>query len=159
MENTESKHWILNFKKRYTFFKVVQSLLFALAIAVLISAFLNQFFSFSFLVTFALSGFCAFILIYTINNKSFTLAAFASYLNQRFPELEESTQLILVPNQSLPFLQQLQAKKVAETLIALPQPNDGAKKLKSSFLILILSILICFIIKAYSARKASDYEC
>jgi len=147
MENTESIRWILNFKKRYTFFKIGQSLLFAIAIAVLISTFLNQFFLFNFLVTFALSGFCGFVLMYAVNNKSFSSAAFAIYLNQRFPELEESTQLILVPNQSLTFLQQLQAKKVAETLSVLPQPNDGAKKLKSGFLILIASILISFTIQ------------
>ena len=147
MENSESKQWILNFKKRYTFFKIGQSLLFAIAIAVLISAFLNQFFLLDFLVTFTLTGFCAFVLVYAINNNSFSLATFASYLNQRFPELEESTQLVLAPNHSLTFLQKLQAKKVAETLIALPQSNDGAKKLKSGFLILILSILISFTIQ------------
>ncbi|MBD3749452.1 MAG: hypothetical protein IE931_08145 [Sphingobacteriales bacterium] len=144
MENIASKQWILDFKKRYALYKIGQALLFAIAIAVFVSTILNQFFAFNFLLTFALSGFGAFVLVYAINNKSFGLAAFASYLNQRFPELEESTQLILTPNQSLTFLQQLQAKKVAETLVTLPQPNDGVKKLKSGFLILLLSILISF---------------
>lgn len=147
MEFKEGTQWLLNFKKRWKLFSITQGLLFAIAIAVFCGAFLNQFFSFDFIFTFAFSGFAAFVLVYAINIKSFSLVAIASYLNQRFPELEESVQLILQPNHSLTFLQQLQAKKVAETLVAIPQPNDASKKLKSGFFILILSILISFAIQ------------
>jgi hypothetical protein len=146
MENIESKQWILDFKKRWIFFSLSQLILFSISIAILISVLAHHFFRFQFQFTFPILAIAVFAISYLFSNKNKELTAIVKYLNQRFPELEESSQLILQPKSSLSSLQKLQAQKVSAVLVNMPQPNETAHKLKSGFLVLIAAIAISFLI-------------
>ncbi len=66
----------------------------------------------------------------------------ARFLNQKFPVLEESSELVLVPVSSLNLLQQLQAEKVGEALTGLPVPPEVARPLKRSGIVFAVALLV-----------------
>jgi hypothetical protein len=68
------------------------------------------------------------------------------FLNQAYPELQESSHLILKPSESLNFLQTLQAEKVKEVLLKIKEPKHFNQKLRSSVYILSLTLALSFIL-------------
>ncbi len=67
------------------------------------------------------------------------------FLNQYYPELQESSHLILKPYESLNFLQKLQAEKVEQELLKIEEPKHFNQKFKSSFYILLIALVISFV--------------
>ena len=59
----------------------------------------------------------------------------ARYLDKVYPELEESSALLLQPSASLPFLQQLQAEKIAGILTGIARPAVFRQKIKRAVII------------------------
>ncbi len=70
------------------------------------------------------------------------------FLNQQFPQLEESSGLLLKPYDSLNLLEKMQVKKVAQAITQLPAPVSFNKKLEQPVLLLlggiVLSIFLLF---------------
>ncbi|QJD95101.1 hypothetical protein HH214_04015 [Mucilaginibacter robiniae] len=74
-----------------------------------------------------------------------TLQAICTFLNGSYPELEESTDLVLKPADSLNLLERLQCSKVENALQHVPtQPEQFTKRLKTAGLLLVLALAISF---------------
>ncbi|MDB4918039.1 DUF4175 family protein [Mucilaginibacter sp.] len=70
-----------------------------------------------------------------------------NFLNLSYPELEESSNLIIKPANSLNLLEQLQLKKVELALEHIPnQPTAFTKRAKSAVLLVILAFILSFAI-------------
>jgi hypothetical protein len=66
-----------------------------------------------------------------------------SFLNRTYPQLEESSQLLLLPSDSLSLLQQLQQQKVEQAISDIPAPKDALAPLKRAGLVLVSALIIC----------------
>jgi len=76
-----------------------------------------------------------------------TLNAICSFLNITYPELEESSALVIKPADSLNFLEQLQLGKVERSLNDVPAlPQQFTKRLKSAGIIVGIAAVVCFAI-------------
>lgn len=67
----------------------------------------------------------------------------SSFLNYTYPQLEESSQLLLQPVESLSLIQQLQQQKVARSIQTIPAPVAMHRPLKRSLLFLSMAIVFC----------------
>lgn len=79
-------------------------------------------------------------ILFIYRNPSATDNDVSRYLNGAFPELEESSGLLLKPYHSLNFLEKLQVDKVEEVLLKIQRPalNNRIKVSSSIFLAVIL---------------------
>lgn len=70
----------------------------------------------------------------------------SSFLNHTYPQLEESSQLLLLPAESLTLLQRLQQQKVERSIQAIPAPAASLKPLKKAFAFLGGTIAFCLLV-------------
>jgi len=70
----------------------------------------------------------------------------SSFLNHTYPQLEESSQLLLLPAESLPLLQRLQQQKLERSIQAIPAPAAMHRPLKKAFIFLGAAIAFCLLI-------------
>jgi len=69
----------------------------------------------------------------------------SSFLNHTYPQLEESSQLLLLPADSLPLLQQLQQQKLERSIQTIPVPAAMHRPLKKAFILLGAAIVFCLL--------------
>ncbi|MBO9657990.1 MAG: DUF4175 family protein, partial [Chitinophagaceae bacterium] len=86
------------------------------------------------------------VLIYWLRPfKKVSAESIASFLNRSYPQLEESSQLLLTPSDSLSFLQQLQKQKVEKAIHNIAAPKDMLAPLKRSALLFASALAVCAI--------------
>jgi hypothetical protein len=134
----------------------------ALSISLPLEAFLNIVFRASLWWLLPVTTFILAILISVLNNWKINAKDAAGLLNNHYPELEESTGLLLKPAQQLGLLEKLQVKKVSAALggISLADArfhntNPGFARSKKAVLLLILSIFLTGIIYFIGAQLTS----
>ncbi len=71
------------------------------------------------------------------------------YLDQHYPQLEESSGLLLKPAAKLNLLEQLQVQQTEQALLSLDQPHPFQQKLKAAWLMLASALLCCIIITVF----------
>ncbi len=143
---TNSYDLINALQKKWKRDQMLSLLLVALAFTVVIMALGYTFFSLSWWWTIPLFALLSLGLL-TIN-QSWRVSKWdvSWFLNQNFPPLEESCELLLKPLNSLNFLQQLQRKKIEQILPALAHPIPVPTQLKSATIVAAIALLISFII-------------
>jgi hypothetical protein len=83
------------------------------------------------------------VIIYlNYNSRKVSETEVTRFLNQQFPQLEESSGLLLKPYESLNLLEKLQVKKVQQAITQLPAPVSFNEKLKQPVLLLIAGMAI-----------------
>lgn len=70
----------------------------------------------------------------------------SSYLNHAYPQLEESSQLLLLPAESLTLLQRLQQQKVELSIQTISLPAAMYRPLKNAFTFLGAAIVFCLLV-------------
>ena len=70
----------------------------------------------------------------------------ARFLNSMFPQMEESTDLLLRSDESLNLLEKLQVAKIEKALKNFPTPKEWINRMEVSALLLLTAIAMCFII-------------
>lgn len=92
-------------------------------------------------------------------SRTLTPDDISSFLNRSYPELEESTQLLLAPEQSLNLLQQLQVNKIAPVLVELPAPTAMRRPITKGLTMLGIALaasaligLLSFVLPAYHSE-------
>jgi hypothetical protein len=91
-----------------------------------------------------------------VSNENIT-----SYLNRTYPQLEESSQLLLAPSDSLGFLQQLQKQKIEKEIRQIPTPKDLLRPLKRASLVFAAALSVCIIgitAKAHFLNNIEHYQ-
>jgi predicted negative regulator of RcsB-dependent stress response len=71
-----------------------------------------------------------------------SLANVAQHLNRKYPQLEESTQLLLQPEAELALLPQLQRQRVATALAQIPVQEASQVSVKNGFLPLLIGLML-----------------
>ncbi|MDB5140898.1 MAG: hypothetical protein JWR12_2814 [Mucilaginibacter sp.] len=89
-----------------------------------------------------------------------TKVAVCNFLNVSYPELEESSELVIKPANTLNLLERLQCNKVEFTLQQLPDhPAEFTKRLKIAAILAIAAIVLSFVIAKirFSLPASSGY--
>jgi hypothetical protein len=73
----------------------------------------------------------------------------ARFLNRFFPELEESSDLLLKPYESLNLLEKMQAAKLKKAIAHIPKPSVWHKQFKVSWIALIVTLAVCFVMGVF----------
>ncbi|MDQ0640500.1 hypothetical protein QF042_004065 [Pedobacter sp. W3I1] len=144
MLKAEGQNWISNLRKKWISFYLIGTIAIALAIAMVLSAiavyllhFSPWLFGLAFLVVLA-------ILLFSKPIWKTTDHDVSRFVNNQYPELEESADLLLQNQDELSMLQQLQRNKIEHILTSLPHPKEPAKKLYLGLLILVAGLFISF---------------
>ncbi len=82
------------------------------------------------------------IMYLNYNSRKLSETEVTRFLNQRFPQLEESSGLLLKPYESLNPLEKMQVKKVEQAITQLPAPVSFNEKLKQPVLLLLAGMAI-----------------
>ncbi len=141
MVENKGKESIGSMQRKIQAYELVSRAIFALSFGVLTIALLYKFTYFTPLTSIIIVALIVFISIYSARKVS--KEEVARFLNQLFPQLEESCELVLKPLESLNLLEHLQVARVQQELQNIELPGIN-KKLKWSALILIVALLLSF---------------
>lgn len=162
MPENKGKHIIQSLQKRWQLQCWLSYGLVCFAILLITAIIIHKFFPESLLGIFLFSAIINILIIVIIlPNKYYKLknATVTNYLNQSFPVLEESTDLLLQPLSDLNLLQQLQVKKIEYELSNLELKSPFIKKIGMSFLIFVASLPLGLLIYNFhnnSSIKLTD---
>jgi hypothetical protein len=150
MLKTEGKNWIADFKVKLILLYGLQILCISLAIAFLFVVFAHYFKlnpTLSFSIVFIMALLVGFLVKRVFQIKNTTTA---KYLDEHFPQLEESASLLLKPSSELSLLEQLQINKIVDFFPLEKGFKKPINKLFLSLLALIFAIGIVLIIDRYA---------
>jgi hypothetical protein len=153
MSGSEGIYWLTDLKTRWVQLAAAKVALLSLAIAMALGALCVHFLGFStvsFLIVFVLS-FCLLSLL--IKYWQISLLDICRFANNKFPELEESAGLLILPSQELTGLQQLQARRVNQLLADRKLPNEPFKQLRYPALAFTVSLIFLSLIMQLPARE------
>ncbi|WP_157258355.1 hypothetical protein, partial [Pedobacter ginsenosidimutans] len=153
MLKAEGQNWISNLRKKWVSFYLISTVAIALSIALVLSAigvYLLHFSPWLFAVIFpVILGIFLFIKpIWKTTDQDVS-----RFVNNQYPELEESADLLLQNQAELSMLQQLQISKIENIIPNLSQPKEPVKKLYSGLIILLVGLLISIGISQISLHK------
>lgn len=151
---SNSKYYIDQLKRKYLLLRGGEVLLWSIAAAALtfgVVSFLTDNYSLQIVIA-ALAGVALFITrcvqLQLFNVKDERLI---SFVNAQHPSLEESTDLLLKPADSLTALQQLQKRKVSARLEDIYPTIKIPNRLAQSLVIVFVSILVAFGLTAFKS--------
>jgi hypothetical protein len=146
MSMQAGKQWLETLKKRWVVYSFAKVVLLSLSLSLVISALLDHFFQL---------GYLGFMLCFVITFVGWSvkeqywkisLKEVCRYLDLHFPELQESSSVLLKARQSLSFIEQLQLKRINEILAAKDQPAAPVRQVKLPLFVLIISIGLVLIL-------------
>ena len=138
-------------QKSWRNYELIAMALIALSIALPLMAFLyiSLRLNIWWLIPVTLIVFAAIDLIF--KNRKVKETDAAKLLNNQHPQLEESTALLLKPEQELGFLEKLQVKKVSKALVNIESSdarfrtnNPGFARIKKAIILFALSIVLAY---------------
>jgi hypothetical protein len=150
----ENKQWIEIERKKWKIFSFVNLLLLAISIGLFFGLLGLLIFSLSISGVF-ISVFAATFCYLLIFDKSVKTSAndFSVLLNQNFPQLEDSSQLLILSGTPLGTLQNLQVNKIVMVLEEIKPLKLQLKKFKIIFLILCVVSLCVILIQIFPFKK------
>jgi len=154
MLKAEGQNWIRNLRKKWISFYLISIIAIALAIALVLSVigvYLLHFSTWLFTIVFPV---ILVILLFIKPIWKTTDQDVSRFVNNQYPELEESADLLLQNQDELSMLQQLQRNKIENILPILSQPKEPAKKLYFGLITLLVGLLISIGIGQISLNKS-----
>ncbi|MFC4211104.1 hypothetical protein ACFOWA_07930 [Pedobacter lithocola] len=144
MLKTEGQNWIHNLRKRWTMLYVLRILAIGLAIALVLSALLIYILQLPIWIFAVVLPLVLAVALFIKPIWKTTDKDFSRFVNNRYPELEESADLLLKNPTELSMLQQLQRNKIEKIIPLIQQPTEPVKKLYIGLVILLAGILMSF---------------
>ena len=165
MKNIEAIKILNQIRQKWRRLKALELLLWAVGVGLLITAGLSLMMSLSatgLIITGVLSAILAFLLLIEWRGlRKIQTQDVAQFLNRNYPDLENSTELVLTPVQELPLLAKLQQNKVSQQLQAVaPQVKIPHQLPKSALALVIASglALVLFSLNISSKNIALNKE-
>lgn len=139
MRTFEGKYWIAGLRKRWIFSDALKAFFVAAAVALVVAAIASHFFAGGWLVLMVI-----FLLLFGIISASMKYwaisdAQIAKFIDEHFPEVEQSSWLMLESEEDLSLLQRLQAERVNQVLSVTKKPDAPWKQLLFPALMLVLA--------------------
>lgn len=138
---------VILLKQRWIGYQLTADVLLSAAIAIFSGSLLHYVFGTSFIWAVLI-----FVLLFTVLSVirrpwQITVQTILNFLNQSYPELEESSDLVLKPAGSLNLLESLQLHKVETALTQVPNtPPQFGRRLKQAGIFLVAALLLSFLL-------------
>jgi hypothetical protein len=152
MENG-GKRWINNLRKRWRFLSFLRVLFFGLAVALLLTAVFAYFFYWGVWIFVPLFIIAFLGISFMQPFWKTSLYDISRYLDLKYPELEESSSLLLKPSGSLSGLEKFQSQKVTASLPELSIPQALLKKTVIAFIFLLVALSLVFVAFKWRSPK------
>ncbi|WP_426328398.1 DUF4175 family protein [Pedobacter sp. R-06] len=154
MLKAEGQNWISNLRKKWISFYLISTVAIALAIALVLSVIGVYLLHFSPWLLAVIFPVILGIFLFVKPIWKTTDQDISRFVNNQYPELEESADLLLQNQAELSMLQQLQRSKIENIIPNLSQPKEPVKKLYLALVLLLAALLISFgITKIPQAKK------
>jgi hypothetical protein len=146
MAELNGKHIIRALQKKWILTIILSNILWALGISILLSTFLYKIIGLSpwWVILFFIVIFLSLFISY--HAWKIKEGDVSQFLNQTYPQVEESCDLILKPYESLNLLEKLQVRKTGAALSNIPKPALLKKKFTSAILLFSFAIILCLIL-------------
>jgi hypothetical protein len=145
--------WLEKVRKRWIFFSAAEVVLYSMAIAIAVAALLHYYSGLT-MIGFMLPLLISFLVLSFIKKYwQISLAQITRYVDQKFPELEDSSSLLLATPDSLSLLQRLQLEKVSRAVENHQMPEEPIRLLRNPAITLGCSLLIFYLITLLPARQ------
>lgn len=153
MKQAEGRQWMEELKKRWIAFSLIRVFILSLAVALVIAGLLFHFFQLGLIAAWLLP-FVAIFSILSFQQKywQISISSVSRFIDLHFPEVEESSGLLLKPAGDLSFLEQLQLRKVTQVLSKKEMPHAPLLQLKAPAVLLLLSMIVCFFLLRIPAK-------
>lgn len=158
MVEQEAAKRIYRWKRQWRMLRLLQLIALSLGFSLLLCAVLVNMFPFADWETVIfVSLFLIAFVIFNLTHPLWKIDApgISRYLDRQFPELEESTGILLRPSDELSLLERLQQQKVANLLNQIKTPAAPLKKLGLSVLVMVIGFGLSF---AISQLKLVNYS-
>lgn len=146
MSESKGKYIISSWQRKWKTKIILSHFLLASAMTILLSTLLHKTVLFPLWISIPVFLIIFLLLIFIRQQWKITEWDVSRFLNTAYPELQESSHLILKPSETLNFLQKLQAAKVEQVLLNIKEPKHFNQKLRSSVYILSLTFALSFIL-------------
>lgn len=156
MVDSKGKHIIQTLQKRWQLQSLLSFVILCLSVSMLIVVIILKYLPDVFWITVIILLIANIIFIRKVKYWQISEADVVEYLNRYYPALEDSTDVLLKPINELPFLQQLQVKKIDGILTVLTTSNPINSRSKKSVMALLASLLLTFIIINISITKRNS---
>lgn len=157
MLKTEGQNWIHKIRTRWITLYLLSVFAISLAVALVVSAILMYAFVISPLILAVIFVVIFAILVLLKPIWRTTSKDFSRYLNNKYPQLEDSADLLIENPINLSLLQQLQRNKIENILSSIPNPKEPTKKLYLGLFTLLAGLIISFGITKIP-RIEKDYQ-
>ena len=137
MAESSAIYFIRSLQKKWTVNTVLSYSLLSMAFTLLLSTVLIRFFQVPWWWSIPVFIVCFAALLFIYSSWKVSEINMAMFLNQQFPQLEESSGLLLKPSETLNLLEKLQVKKVEQVIAQLKTPPSFYRKLIRSALVLL----------------------
>ena len=146
MLKTEGQNWIHSLRMKWITLHVIRVFAISLAIALVLAAIAVAFLHFQVLIFAIIFPVVLHIGLFMHPIWKTRDRDFSRYLNNKYPELEESADLLLQNPADLSLLQQLQLARIENRIPEISQPKEPVKKLYIGLAILLAGLLMSFAI-------------
>lgn len=137
----KGKIWLEKLQRRWVVLTATRVLLFSVALALFTSVLSTYFFNTGLIVFFIVLIMSLVILSFFNKYWQLSLQQVASFVDRKFPEVEDSSSLLLVSPADLSALQRLQAEKINQVLSSQKLPVEPVYQLRIPLVMVALSIL------------------
>jgi len=145
MPEQEGQHIIKVFRQKWQRNYLTAALLLALGASAVLATVLYLFAKTPLWLVAPVFGVAALLIYWLRPFRRISAEDITSYLNRNHPQLEESSQLLLMQSSSLSFLQQLQKQKVEKAIRKINPPAAMFAPVKRSGMVAVAAIAICAI--------------
>jgi hypothetical protein len=137
----KGKIWLEKLQRRWVVLTATRVLLFSVALALFTSVLSTYFFNAGLIVFFIVLIMSIVILSFFNKYWQLSLQQVASFVDRKFPEVEDSSSLLLLSPADLSALQRLQAEKINQVLSSQKLPVEPVYQLRIPLVMVALSIL------------------
>ena len=153
----KGKIWLEKLRRRWVVLTAVRLLLFSIALAIITTVLLNFFFNAD-LAVFFIMLIISFVMLSFLNKYwQLSLHQLASFVDRKFPEVEDSSSLLLLSPEDLSGLQRLQAEKISQTLSSHELPMEPVHQLRVPVIVMACSIFF-FVLFPRLSKTGQDLE-
>lgn len=146
MSESKGKYIISSLQRKWKTKMVLSHFFMAFAATILLSTLLHKTVLMPVWYAFPLLILIFFFLIFALRQWKITDWHVSRFLNQHYPNLQESSHLVLKPVESLNFLQKLQAQKIEQVLVEIEEPKYFNKKFRFSIYALVIALVISVVL-------------
>jgi hypothetical protein len=156
MSEWTGKIWLEKLRRRWVITNMLRGVLYAVGVAIITAALLSSWYNLAIVGSF-ISFIISLVALFLLNKYwRLSLEQISSFVDGKYPEVENSSSLLLADTNALSALQKLQSQRVNEVLVQQKLPKEPWYQLRMPLIFLAASVLFFFILPKLRSQEMSD---